>query len=197
LKRLISLAAMLAMVLVAAAPAIAQVSQESEQGVDSGDSSQSFTVSGSGASANDCAAILAAAQSGNGANSTGVLQSNGANNGVKVDDSGNFTINPELAEECEQKINQAASAASPKAASPKAEASKAAPAAKAEEKAATTQTKSETTQTKSETTQAKAEAKTGEKKELPKTGGDRGSLFALGAGALLVGGGLLARRIIR
>jgi LPXTG-motif cell wall-anchored protein len=181
---------MLAMVLVAAAPAIAQVSQESEQGVDSGDSSQSFTVSGSGASANDCAAILAAAQSGNGANSTGVLQSNGANNGVKVDDSGNFTINPELAEECEQKINQAASAASPKAASPKAEASKAAPAAKAEEKAATTQTKSETTQ-------AKAEAKTGEKKELPKTGGDRGSLFALGAGALLVGGGLLARRIIR
>ena len=35
-------------------------------------------------------------------------------------------------------------------------------------------------------------------KELPKTGGSSAaSLFALGAGALLVGGGLLARRIVR
>jgi LPXTG-motif cell wall-anchored protein len=186
---------MLAMMLVAAVPATAQVSQETEQGVDSGDSSQSFTVSGSGTSANDCAAILAAAQSGNGVNSTGVLQSNGENNGVEVDDSGKFTINPELAEECEQKINQAASAVSPKTASPKSEASKseaskAAPAAKAEEKAASSQAKSETTE-------AKAEAKSGEKKELPKTGGDGGSLFAASAGALLVAGGLWARRISR
>jgi len=37
-----------------------------------------------------------------------------------------------------------------------------------------------------------------EKKELPKTGGSgAASLFALGAGALLVGGGLLARRFTR
>ena len=35
-------------------------------------------------------------------------------------------------------------------------------------------------------------------KELPKTGGSgTASLFALGAGALLVGGGLLARRIVK
>jgi LPXTG-motif cell wall-anchored protein len=35
-------------------------------------------------------------------------------------------------------------------------------------------------------------------KELPKSGGSSAaSLFALGAGALLVGGGLLARRIVR
>ena len=35
-------------------------------------------------------------------------------------------------------------------------------------------------------------------KELPKTGGaSAASLFALGAGALLVGGGLLARRFIK
>ena len=37
-----------------------------------------------------------------------------------------------------------------------------------------------------------------EKKELPKSGGSgAASLFALGAGALLVGGGLLARRFVR
>src|ERR671933_690325 len=36
------------------------------------------------------------------------------------------------------------------------------------------------------------------KAELPKTGGaSAASLFALGAGALLVGGGLLARRIMK
>jgi LPXTG-motif cell wall-anchored protein len=36
-----------------------------------------------------------------------------------------------------------------------------------------------------------------EKKELPKTGGSTASLLALGAGALLVGGGLLARRMAK
>ena len=60
---------------------------------------------------------------------------------------------------------------------------------------------------KAETPQAKAEAKAEEKKaeekkaeekkELPKTGGNGASLFALGAGALLLAGGLLARRIFR
>jgi LPXTG-motif cell wall-anchored protein len=37
-----------------------------------------------------------------------------------------------------------------------------------------------------------------EKKELPKTGGsDSSTLLGLGAGVLLVGGGLLLRRIVR
>ena len=48
---------------------------------------------------------------------------------------------------------------------------------------------------------AKAESeppKKEEKKELPKTGGTgSASLLALGAGGLLVGGGLLARRFVR
>ena len=43
---------------------------------------------------------------------------------------------------------------------------------------------------------AKEEGKKEEKKEMPKTGGPgSASLLALGAGALLVGGGLLIRRI--
>src|SRR5215216_6143723 len=45
---------------------------------------------------------------------------------------------------------------------------------------------------------APAPAPAPEKKALPPTGGSSAaSLFALGAGALLVGGGLLARRFIR
>ena len=44
----------------------------------------------------------------------------------------------------------------------------------------------------------KMEEKKEEKKELPKTGGSgTASLFALGAGALLVAGGLVARRIVK
>jgi LPXTG-motif cell wall-anchored protein len=41
------------------------------------------------------------------------------------------------------------------------------------------------------------EEKKEEKKELPKTGGSTASLFALGAGALLLTGGLLIRRFTR
>jgi LPXTG-motif cell wall-anchored protein len=96
------------------------------------------------------------------------------------------TLSPELAEECEQVINQAAaSATAPKAApapAPKTE-------AKAEEKKAE--------EKKAEEKKAE-EKKAGEKKELPKTGGSgTASLLALGTGVLLVAGGLLARRIFR
>ncbi len=55
-----------------------------------------------------------------------------------------------------------------------------------------------------EAPKAKAEApkaeqkKAEQKKELPKTGGNGpASLFALGAGALLLAGGLLARKFVR
>jgi LPXTG-motif cell wall-anchored protein len=184
LKKLMLSVVMLAMVLVAAAPAIAQVKQSSEQRVESGDASQTFTVAGSGVSANQCAAILVAAQSGNGVNSTGVLQANGDDNEVEVNNSGNLAVSPELAEECEQKINQAATASTSKAAPPPPPT----PQAKAEEKKAE--------EKKAEEKKAE-EKKAEEKKELPKTGGESASLFALGTGALLVAGGLLARRIVK
>ena len=67
-------------------------------------------------------------------------------------------------------------------------------AAKAEAKAAKAEAKAKGEQKKAE--QKKAEAKKEEKKEMPKTGGVGGaSLLALGAGALLVGMGLLVRRM--
>jgi hypothetical protein len=48
LKKLMLLAALLAMMLVTAVPAIAQVIQPPEQSVESGDSSQTMTVTGGG-----------------------------------------------------------------------------------------------------------------------------------------------------
>src|SRR5918997_87328 len=67
---------------------------------------------------------------------------------------------------------------------------------KAEAKAGDVVAKSEAEKPKKE--EKKEEEKKEEKKELPKSGGTgSASLLALGAGALLIGGGLLARRIIR
>ncbi len=78
-----------------------------------------------------------------------------------------------------------------KAETPKAVAAAPAPAPKAEVKADTPQTKAAAT-----TSTPKAEAKSTTSKQLPATGGDA-SLFALGAGVLLVTGGLLARRLVK
>jgi Tfp pilus assembly protein FimT len=57
MKKLMVLLAMLAMILIVAAPAIAQIDQESEQEAESGEVDQSFEVSSSGANSNQCAGI--------------------------------------------------------------------------------------------------------------------------------------------
>jgi LPXTG-motif cell wall-anchored protein len=181
LKRLTLLAAALTLVLVTSAPAFAQTEQEGE----SGDVGQSFDVSSSGDSANQCAEILAAAQSGNAQNGTDVIESDSDADDFEFEDSGSsIDVSPELTEECEQAINQAASAAG------KAEEKKAAPAPAPAPKAASAPSpKAE---------EKKAEAKKEEKKELPKTGGSGAApLFALGIGTSLVASGLLVRRIAK
>ena len=164
------LAAMLALALVATAPAIAQVSQGFEQeDVESGGVAPKLTVKGSGSNVNQCAVVLQSGQSGNAQNAQGVVQYKGVVDDVEVEGSA-ILQSPESAVDCDQLIRQAA------AAGPKAEAK----AGKAEAKAA-------------------APAPTPAKAQLPKTGGVAGtaSLLGLGLGALLVAGGLLARRIFR
>jgi LPXTG-motif cell wall-anchored protein len=189
LRKLMLLAAVLAMALSTTVPAVAQVGQENEQEGESGEVDQSFTITGSDDSANQCAALLGGAQSGNSQNQIGVVQERSASDDVEFDETGSdITLNPELAEECEQIINQAAaSAAAPKAAP--------APAPKAEAK--NSEAKAGSTQAKVEGKKAE-EKKAEEKKELPKTGGSgTASLLALGTGVLLVTGGLMARRVFR
>ncbi len=177
------LAAMLALALVAAAPAIAQVGQEfEEEDVESGGVAPEVEIANKGNNVNLCAALLQSAQSGNVQNQQGVSQYQIP----EVDDiefeGSSITLTPEAAQECEQVIQQAAAAGT------KGEAAKA---GKAEAKA-----EAPKAEAKAGKAEAKAEAKA---KELPKTGGVAGvaSLVGLGAGALLVAGGLIARRIIR
>lgn len=200
MKKIIVLVVMIAMAFLVAAPAVAQVGQDFDQDADSGEVDQSSTVTGGRSAANQCAAILAAAQTGSAQDSTGSIRS-GSNTGEseQEDVGSNLIVSPELAEECEQTINQAAAASSPKQAPKAAPKSAPAPAAKSETseaKAAATQPKAEP-RAEEKKTESRTEAKKTEVKELPKTGGGGATLFALGAGALLVAVGLLAVRFIR
>ncbi len=105
------LAAMVAIVLVAAAPAIAQVGQEfSEEDVESGGVAPVTEITNSGNNANICPTVLQNANSGNVQNEQGVVQYQ-----VGVDDIGfggsSITMGAESAGECTQTISQAAAAA--------------------------------------------------------------------------------------
>jgi hypothetical protein len=108
-KKVMLLAALLAMAVVAAVPAIAQVTQTPEQGVESGDSSQSFVVTGGGDNSNTCQGIQGISNTGNALNNTNVLQYDSVGE-VEVDDSGNFEIDPSQTTTCKSAVNQAASA---------------------------------------------------------------------------------------
>jgi hypothetical protein len=108
-KKVMLLAALLAMAVVAAVPAIAQVTQTPEQEVESGDSSQSFTVTGGGDNSNTCQGIQGISNTGNALNNTNVLQYDSVGE-VEVDDSGNFEISPSQTTTCKSAVNQAASA---------------------------------------------------------------------------------------
>ncbi len=111
MRKLMLLAAMVAVVLVAAAPAIAQVSQGfSQEDVESGDVEPVVEISNKGNNVNMCPVIHQTANSGNVQNEQGVVQYE-----VEVDDVGfggsSILFETESAGECTQTIEQAAAAA--------------------------------------------------------------------------------------
>ena len=211
MKKLMLLAAMLALVVVAASPAFAQ---DSSIEVEEGDVSLTNETTVMDSIVSSCpASVTFGDENGNGQvvvsgqNSTVVL--NGDENELEIEQALTQSgFNPEVATECTQEIAQAAAAGEGKAEAKagKAEAkaggaeAKAGEAPKAEAKAGGG------AEAKAGGAEAKAgggaEAKSGggakaeAPKTLPATGGGAG-LIALGAGALLVAGGLVARRIIK
>ena len=165
------LVAILAMALVVAAPAIAQPNTQefSERRNTSGAATPKAAISNTGNNANLCPTLLQAAQTGQVLNEQGVTQYL-----TKSDDldfvGSQIGLTPEETAQCTQEIRQAAAAG------------------KGEAKAGGAEAKA-------------GEAKAGgaAAKALPATGGLAGtaSLLGLGAGALLVAGGLLGRKMIR
>ena len=200
MKKTTLIVAMLAMAMAVAAPiAMAQGERESEQDVESGEVDQSFEVTGS-SNSSQCAPIQSAAQTGNTQDLVGVISAAREDGGdVTFEEGGSsVTLSPELATECVQEINQAASAAGgaekkvtplPAPVPTPAPVPKAAPAPVPPAPVPPAPVPP---------APAPASAvKAAESKSLPQSGGDLTSIFALGVGALLVTGGIVARRIIK
>jgi LPXTG-motif cell wall-anchored protein len=183
MKKLMLMAAMMGVALVVAAPAIAQVSQEeSERRITSGKASPSFSVSNKGDNANLCPTGQQATNTGNVANEQGVVQYNSTADDLDFTGS-SLTIEPSTTAECTQTIEQST------AAGPKAEAK----AGEAEAKGGGGGAPSGGGGAPS----GGAGAGGGGGGQLPATGGISPLMMAGTGVALLIGGGLLVRRMIR
>ena len=105
------LAALLAMMIVAAVPAIAQIGQETEQEGESGEVDQSFEVVGGGDNSNQCVGVQGVANTGNAQNELGLIQYGSEADDFEFEEVGaNIDVSPTNTTECEQQVNQAASA---------------------------------------------------------------------------------------
>ena len=201
MKKLVTLAAILALMMGVCAPAVAQVSQQTGQESESGDVKLNFSVTGSGNSASQCAPIVQGSQTGNLQNAQGVTQYASDSGDVGAEGSSG-SVNPALTEQCKQTIQQSAAASGKAAPSPSAPPAPPktipSPTPPAPPKATPPAPPAEAkTVPPPSPTAPKIEENKMDKKELPKTGGsDSASLLGLGIGVLLVGGGLLVRKIV-
>ncbi len=111
MRKLMLLAAVLAMVAVAAVPALAQVSFGlGDQAAESGSVEQEFSVSGAGDNSNQCVGFQGFGNTGNLQNAQGALQY--ASEGDVAFEGGGFAFAPESELECQQSVEQAAAASS-------------------------------------------------------------------------------------
>src|SRR4028119_11248 len=111
MKKMMLLAALLAMLIVAAVPAVAQIGQESEQESESGEVNQTFEVSSTGDNSNQCANIQGVANTGNAQNQIDLIQYGSGADDFEFDEVGsNVDVSPSSTTECSQQVNQAASA---------------------------------------------------------------------------------------
>ena len=111
MKKMMMLAALLAMLVVAAIPAIAQVEQGFEQETDSGDVEQSFEISGSGDNGNQCANVNGTTNTGNLQNQSGSIQYASDIEEFEQEEIGSdLSVTGTGSVTCEQQVNQAAAA---------------------------------------------------------------------------------------
>ena len=110
MKKLMILAAMLAMLLLVAVPAIAQVGFGIGQGIeDTGNVTTNLSVSSTGDSSNQCVAPLQFGNTGNVQNAQGFLQYASTSDDIEFEGS-SMTFTPTLTNTCQQTVQQAAAA---------------------------------------------------------------------------------------
>jgi hypothetical protein len=110
LKKLMMLAAMLAMLLLVAIPALAQISEEFGQETDeTGSVTLNTSVTSSGDNGNQCVAPLQFGNTGNVQNEQGFLQYASTADDIEFEGS-SFEFSPSLTNSCTQQVQQAAAA---------------------------------------------------------------------------------------
>lgn len=113
LKKLMMIAAMLALVLAVAVPAIAQVNNATGQEDQTGNLQESFSVNQTGSNSNQCVTPQQFGNTGSAQNAQGVLQYNSVSDGAfgNIEPHGSeFTIAPALTAPCENTVQQSAAA---------------------------------------------------------------------------------------
>jgi hypothetical protein len=110
LRKLMLLAAMLALVLAVAIPALAQVEFATEQETESEDVELTYTIENSGDYARQCVPALQFGNTGNFNNAPG-FQQYASREGGDIEPAGiEFVVEPEIEVGCESTIQQAAAA---------------------------------------------------------------------------------------
>ena len=169
--------------------------QEAEQDADSGDVDQSVDVVNTGDNVNLCLGVLQAANTGNAQNAQGVVQDDSEADEVELEGGSSLTITPQLIVDCRQIIYQIATGQRPGAGSGDRNALLESAALRGGNVPGLGQLGIGTTGAalKVAGSSGVGLSKSAARTSLPRTGG--GALLGLGAGVLLVAGGLAVRKI--
>ena len=198
------------------------VEQSQDQDADSGDVDQDADVINTGDNVNQCVGILQVANTGNAQNATGVTQFDSETDEIELEDGSQITLTPQLVVDCRQIILQIVRGERPndskitkaklrEAIQPRSGATQAArtgvvpnqvsgvPGQVGARTAVPTGRLGAAAAPKVLSASRAGQPKTASLKSLPRTGGFSGyaTLLGLSAGTLLVGGGLLVRRLSR
>ena len=185
------------------------VEQSQDQDANSGDADQNAEVINTGDNVNQCVGILQVANTGNAQNAAGITQYDSEADEVELEDGSRVTLTPQLVVDCRQIILQIVRGERPN----ESKISKAGlrevirptrGAALANRTGAgviVPSSRSGVTVTPKVLSASSAGRPAGQPRtsarSLPRTGGSYATLVGLGTGALLVGGGLLVRRLAR
>jgi hypothetical protein len=169
--------------------------QEAEQDADSGDVDQSVDVVNTGDNVNLCLGVLQAANTGNAQNAQGVVQDDSEADEVELEGGSSLTITPQLIVDCRQIIYQIATGQRPGAGSGDRNALLESAALRGGNVPGLGQLGIGTNGAalKVAGSSGVGLSKSAARTSLPRTGG--GALLGLGAGVLLVAGGLAVRKI--
>jgi hypothetical protein len=169
--------------------------QEAEQDADSGDVDQSVDVVNTGDNVNLCLGVLQAANTGNAQNAQGAVQDDSEADEVELEGGSSLTITPQLIVDCRQIIYQIATGQRPGAGSGDRNALLESAALRGGNVPGLGQLGIGTTGAalKVAGSSGVGLSKSAARTSLPRTGG--GALLGLGAGVLLVAGGLAVRKI--